>query len=53
MRARTVVAPLAGLLLWPTLPANAQQQDFPDGPGKSVFVAACGGCHDINRARAG
>jgi len=53
MRARTVVAPLAGLLLWPVFPANAQQQDFPDGPGKSVFVAACGGCHDINRARAG
>src|SRR4029450_1461312 len=53
MRARTIVAPLASLLLWPALPGSAQQQDFPDGPGKSVFVAACGGCHDINRARAG
>src|SRR4051812_29871442 len=36
-------------------PAQAQQaqQDFPDGPGKETFVAVCGGCHDINRARAG
>ena len=36
-------------------PALAQQQDasFPDGPGKEIFVATCGGCHDINRARAG
>src|SRR3981081_4829510 len=32
---------------------SAQAQDFPDGPGKSTFTAACGGCHDINRARAG
>ena len=28
-------------------------QDFPDGPGKEIVVATCGGCHDINRARAG
>jgi len=36
-------------------PALAQQAqpDFPDGPGKETFVAVCGGCHDINRARAG
>jgi len=35
--------------------AHAQQpaQDFPDGPGKEIFVSTCGGCHDINRARAG
>jgi virginiamycin B lyase len=26
---------------------------FPDGPGKDTFMAVCGGCHDINRARAG
>jgi virginiamycin B lyase len=26
---------------------------FPDGPGKDKFLAVCGGCHDINRARAG
>jgi virginiamycin B lyase len=36
-------------------PAAAQQSapPFPDGPGKETFLATCGGCHDINRARAG
>ena len=33
--------------------ASAQQADFPDGPGKQTFVNSCGGCHDINRSRAG
>jgi virginiamycin B lyase len=33
--------------------AQAPRTDFPDGPGKDSFVAICGGCHDINRARAG
>jgi virginiamycin B lyase len=33
--------------------AQAPRPDFPDGPGKETFVAVCGGCHDINRARAG
>ena len=28
-------------------------QNFPDGPGKETVLAICGGCHDINRARAG
>ena len=27
--------------------------DFPDGPGKETVVAVCGGCHAINRMRAG
>jgi virginiamycin B lyase len=27
--------------------------DFPDGPGKEVVVATCGGCHAIDRLRAG
>ena len=31
----------------------ARAQDFPDGPGKSIVVAACAGCHDINRLRVG
>ena len=31
----------------------AQAQDFPEGPGKKTFTAICGGCHDINRVRAG
>lgn len=26
---------------------------FPEGPGRDVVVAVCGGCHDINRAKAG
>lgn len=34
-----------------TVPAVAQ--DFPDGPGKDLLVAACGNCHDISRIRAG
>jgi virginiamycin B lyase len=46
---------LFAALLCTALPARAQQarQDFPEGPGKETFVASCGGCHDINRARAG
>jgi virginiamycin B lyase len=37
------------------LPARAQQPqaDFPEGAGKATVVAVCGGCHDINRVRAG
>jgi virginiamycin B lyase len=36
-------------------PATAQQpgQEFPEGAGKSDVVATCGGCHDINRLKAG
>jgi virginiamycin B lyase len=46
---------LTAALLCSAMPAQAQQpaQDFPDGPGKEIFVSTCGGCHDINRARAG
>jgi virginiamycin B lyase len=33
--------------------AQAPNQDFPEGPGRETFAAVCGGCHDINRARAG
>ena len=35
--------------------AGAQQpgRDFPEGPGKSMVVDVCGGCHDVNRLRAG
>ena len=53
----------ANKFTWPALacwfllgaPASAQQPgaDFPDGPGKDKVVAVCGGCHDINRVRAG
>src|ERR1700757_117043 len=37
-------------------PVMAEQQpgaDFPEGAGKSDVVAICGGCHDINRVKAG
>ena len=46
---------LASSLLCCTSAAFGQQapQNFPDGPGKDTVVAVCGGCHDINRARAG
>ena len=46
---------LSAALLCCTSAAWSQQapQNFPDGPGKDTVVAVCGGCHDINRARAG
>jgi virginiamycin B lyase len=54
MRQMSRLAPVAAILLCQVLPANAQQErDFPDGPGKDVFVASCGACHELNRARAG
>jgi virginiamycin B lyase len=55
MSHKPLLSVIATTLLGAALPAWAQQAqpDFPDGPGKPIFVAACGGCHDINRARAG
>ena len=53
MSKAAVLAVAAAALLAAGLPARAQQADFPDGPGKETFLATCGGCHDINRARAG
>jgi virginiamycin B lyase len=46
---------IATALLCSAISPQAQQpaQNFPDGPGKETFVGTCGGCHDINRARAG
>jgi virginiamycin B lyase len=46
---------IALALLCSALPAHAQQPqaDFPEGAGKATVVAVCGGCHDINRVRAG
>ena len=35
------------------LAAPALGQGFPDGPGKDTVEATCGGCHDINRLKAG
>ncbi len=53
MSKAAVLAVAAAALLAVGVPARAQQADFPDGPGKETFLATCGGCHDINRARAG
>ena len=50
VRTSALTAAILGL----PLTARVQQaQPAPDGPGKDTFVAVCGGCHDINRARAG
>src|SRR5690242_10438073 len=35
------------------LVAPTRAQDFPDGPGKQTVGGVCGGCHDINRQKAG
>jgi virginiamycin B lyase len=37
----------------PVVLAQQAGQDFPEGPGKDTVLKTCGGCHDINRARAG
>jgi virginiamycin B lyase len=51
MSLRSLLAVSAASLLCSALPASAQ--DFPEGPGKQLFTTHCGGCHDINRSRAG
>src|SRR5262245_18871243 len=55
MPRQQVLTALAVALLSAAAPASAQQAqpDFADGPGKQTFVNFCGGCHDINRVRAG
>ncbi len=51
MADNSMMTALAAALL--TCAAPAVAQDFPDGPGKETVVAACGGCHDINRLKVG
>jgi virginiamycin B lyase len=51
MSRRSLLPTLTAALLCLGVPAGAQ--NFPDGPGKETFVSLCGGCHDINRVRAG
>jgi virginiamycin B lyase len=48
---RCALAALTSVSLGTAL--TAQAQDLPEGPGKAIVAAACGGCHDINRIRAG
>jgi virginiamycin B lyase len=38
-------------LLASALPVTAQ--DLPEGKGKEIVTSVCGGCHDVNRVRAG
>ena len=51
MSIRLTISTFALTLL--SVPVAAQNQDFPEGPGKPLFTQYCGGCHDINRSRAG
>jgi virginiamycin B lyase len=57
---KSIISAVAAILLGSASAASSQQaaapkpgDDFPEGPGKSTVVAVCGGCHDINRAKAG
>jgi virginiamycin B lyase len=54
MPSKSLFCMLTAALLASAWPAQAQQaEDYPEGPGKETFVATCGGCHDLNRSRAG
>jgi virginiamycin B lyase len=43
----------AAALVGVIVPAHAQQQGFPDGPGKEIVTTTCNGCHPADRVRAG
>jgi virginiamycin B lyase len=51
MSTKLLLPALAVALLGSATPVLAQ--DLPDGPGKETVAAVCGGCHDVNRIRAG
>jgi virginiamycin B lyase len=38
---------------WLLCSGSGFAQDLPDGAGKETVAAACGGCHEVNRVRAG
>jgi virginiamycin B lyase len=42
---------IVATLLGSALPVCAQ--DFPEGNGKQIVTSICGGCHEVNRVRAG
>ena len=52
-RTNFVLLLAAALMCATSAHAQQAQANFPDGPGKETFVQICGGCHDINRVRAG
>ncbi len=35
-------------VLWLILPARADNQQFPDAPGKPVFLKVCSQCHPVD-----
>jgi virginiamycin B lyase len=43
----------ATIIMTGPTPAQQAGADFPAGAGKDDVVAVCGGCHDINRLKAG
>jgi virginiamycin B lyase len=53
MRIRSVVLAASLLSLASAAWSQVAPPNFPDGQGKDVVVSTCGGCHDINRLRAG
>jgi virginiamycin B lyase len=55
MSSRSILPILTASILAFASAAFGQQTPppFPDGPGKETVLKVCGGCHDINRARAG
>ena len=55
MSSRLILPILTASILASASTAFGQQAPppFPDGPGKETVLKVCGGCHDINRARAG
>jgi len=55
MSSRSILPILTASILAFASAAFGQQTPppFPDGPGKETVLRVCGGCHDINRARAG
>src|SRR5262249_31496449 len=52
-RETVITRPLLATLACPLFMLPVQAQDFPDGPGKQIVTAVCGGCHDINRIKVG
>jgi virginiamycin B lyase len=55
MRTTPLLGVFAATLLHSSGPVLAQSpgHDFPEGAGRDTVVRVCGGCHDINRAKAG
>jgi virginiamycin B lyase len=53
MRAALTVLSLTIVLGSPTAHAQYTAKEWPEGPSKARFAAACDSCHDINRIRVG